>query len=229
MTGIDNGQIRAHGQTAADAVAEEQVKEIDTPVTEKEEKPVGLTRAFQRMRTDWHSADKDTIKSVQSIVDDQLFNAFSDAYSLRYEMFDIVRAKKIDKTTGEIETDDYGNALWEQNPDGTYVEDWTKLTSRDRERFIYQIITRMFEWEQAAADAWGEALFAKAQWQEAFSTGFDSFTEGKAIEKAREARANRQAADQRYLAVFKSLYSKKADALVRSMVLLAQRLKDLTV
>jgi hypothetical protein len=226
---IDNGRVRAHGQTVADEAAENEAKEIDVPVEHTPDKPLGLTRAFQRMRTDWHSEDKDTIKRVQSIVDEKLFDDFADAHAIRFEMFDLVRAKKINPTTGEIEVDEFGAAVWKQHADGTYVEDWNKLTSRDRERLIYQIITRMVDWEQKAADAWGEALFAKAYWQEAFSTGFDSFTETKAIEKAREARANRQAADSRYLAVYKSVYSKKAEALVRSMDRICQRLKDLTV
>lgn len=220
---ITNGQVRAHGQTVGDALAEEQAAEIDRPADEgKPDKPIGLTRAFQRMRTDWHSEDADTIRKVQRIADDRLFENFSDAFAIRFEMFNIVRS-----TNGEV--DEFGVPVWEQNDDGTYVEDWNKLTSRDRERFIYQIITRMADWEQKAADAWGEALFAKAQWQEAFSTGFDTFTETKATEKAREARANRMAADARYLAVYKSVYSKKVDALIKSLDRICQRLKDLTV
>jgi hypothetical protein len=218
---IENGKTRAHGQSTADSAAEEESQEVDTPITEPDDKPILLTRAFQRMRTDWNSQDRDTIQKVMGIVKGQLFDDFSDAYAVRYEMFDIVRDK-----TGEV--DEFGAPIWLQNPNGTFVEDWNRLTNRDRERFIYQISTRMFDWEQFAADAWGEALFAKAQWQEAFSTGFDAFTEGRATVDAREARANRQAADHRYLAVFKSLYSKKADSLIKSMERLNQRLKDLT-
>jgi hypothetical protein len=82
----------------------------------------------------------------------------------------------------------------------------------------------MFGWEQRAADAWGEAMFAKAQWEERFAIDYDAPFTGT-IED-RTAKGNIGAREERYFAIFLSLYSRKADAVVRSLALLGQRLKD---
>lgn len=221
------GTVRAHGQTTAEEVANEQSKEILTPMQLEPEKPASLTRAFQRMRTDWHSADRDTIDSVKDIVDKQILETFADAFSIMYEIYDQVRIPIMNPKTGEFEIGPDGLTNWQRKSDGSYVEDWSKIGRHEREKYLYMIITRLFEWEQSAADIWGEALFAKAYWEEAFATGFDSITDAKATVDARTARANRLAADHRYLAVFKSLYSRRADAIVKSLDRLAIRLKDL--
>ena len=213
--------VRASGQTTAEEVLPDAVGKLDQPAEIEAEKPLNLTRAFQRMRTDWNSKDRETIQSVKSIVDQAILNDFSDAFSLMFEIYNTVR------TT--IGTDEIGLPIWKTNSDGSYVEDWDQIKRKERERFLHIIITRMFEWEQTAADIWGEAIFAKAQLEEAFATGFDSIVDAKATVDARTARANKLSADHRYLAVYKSYYSRKAEALVRSMTNLSQRFKDLHV
>ena len=226
---VDSNKARAHGQTGAEETAKGLAKDLDNLVDLPVEKPVNLTRAFQRMRTDWNSADREIIRQVQADVDRQIFDAFAEAYEIEYEIYDLVRAPEVDEATGEIKTDADGLTIWATSSSGKWIEDWSKINSTARERLLYEIITKMFNWEQRSADAFGEALFAKAVWEEAFSTGFDTSPDVKKTVEARTAYGNRVAADHRYLAVYKSLYSKKADAVVRSMLLLAQRLKDLHV
>jgi hypothetical protein len=221
--------VRASGQTTAEEVAPEAIGEIDRPIELPEEKPLNLTRAFQRMRTDWNSRDREIIQSVKSVVDQRILEDFRDAYALMFEIHNTVRLPVVDKENGEVKKDDWGLPLWQTNRDGTFVEDWDLIKRKERERFLHIIITRMFEWEQTAADIWGEAIFAKAQLEEAFATGFDSIADPKATVDARTARANKLSADHRYLAVYKSYYSRKADAIVRSMQGLSQRFKDLHV
>ncbi len=230
---VASATVRSHGQTTAEEEASERGKGLDTLMETEPERPVNLTRAFQRLRTDWNSADRETIDEVRAFVDQQITDVFSDAFLISYEIYDKVRERvqvtniKTGEMTDVMGTD--GLPEWRRNPDGSYVEDWSKIHQRDRDRYLYLITTRLFEWEQSNADIWGEALFAKAQWEEAFATGFDSISDPKATVDARAARANRLAAEHRYLAVFKSMYSKKAEAVVRSMSLLGQRFKDLTV
>lgn len=226
---VQSNKARAHGQTGAEAEAKEQGKELAKVLDFDPDKPLTLTRAFQRLRTDWHGQDYEIIQSVKNTVEDQLNREFEDAIEIRFKLFNIVRNPLIDETTGEVLTDDAGLPLWQQYSDGTYVEDWSKITRADREKLVYEIATRLYRWEQLSVDAWGEALFAKAVWEEAFATGFDSTVDNKATVDARNAHANRVAADNRYLAVYKSYYSKKAEAVVRSMDRLCQRLKDLSV
>lgn len=218
---------RAHGQTTAEAVTEELRKETDVVIGDTEEdktefEPLNLSRAFRRMRTDWDSPDRDIIDKVQFEVDKQINTRFEEAFRIMYEIYDTVRES-------EEEPDADGLYPWKKGPDGGYIEDWTKMGARQRERFQYIIITRMFEWELTAAEIWGEAIFAKTQWEEAFATGFESQVDPKATIPQRQQRGTRVSAEYRYLAVFKAVYSKKADAVVRSMVVLSQRLKDLHI
>lgn len=223
---------RASGQSAGEEEARENGKELDRLVgEEKAEQPLGLTRAFQRLRTDWKSSDRDIINSVMATVDEQIFQDFDEAYGIIFTIFDIVRKHVVDEETGEIKYDTAGLPEWQRNPDGSYFEDWSRINSQHREQLQYEIITKMFQWEQRSASIWGEALFAKAQWEEAFATGFDQaeIKNGRDTVEARTARANRSAAEHRYLAVYKSMYSKKADAILRSLERLSQRLKDMSV
>jgi hypothetical protein len=224
---VDSGKTRASGQTGGEAEGREKSKELFKPVENTPEEPLNLTRAFRRMRTDWNSADLAIIRSVKDTVDRQIFDAFSDAYMIEFKIFDTVRRKKISTSTGEILMAEDGLPEYQRGADGGYIEDWSNISSAVREQLLYEISTRMFNWKLRAADAWGEALFAKAVWEEAFATGFDTNPDTKATVDARNARAQRVAADYRFLAVFKSTYSKKADAIISSMELLAQRLKDL--
>ena len=67
-------------------------------------------------------------------------------------------------------------------------------------------------------------MFAKAQWEERFSIAFDAPMSGTVDD--RRAAGNIDAREERYFAIFLSLYSRKADSIVRSMELLSQRLRD---
>ncbi len=68
-------------------------------------------------------------------------------------------------------------------------------------------------------------MFAKAQWEERFSIGFDTATRGT-TDAHRTANAKIESREERYYAVMLASYSRKADALCKSLELLAQRLKD---
>ena len=105
------------------------------------------------------------------------------------------------------------------------MEDFSKLRQPQKEHFMFSLTTRLFLWQQQAADVWAEAMFAKAQWEERFSIGYDA-GRGGTIE-GRTAKGRIDAREERYFAVLMSVHSRKADALVRSLELLTQRLKGL--
>ena len=100
------------------------------------------------------------------------------------------------------------------------------LGIKQREDFLFRITTKMFEWKQTQADLWGEAMFAKAMWEERFSDGFVNAVGSRPTvdDKTNQARAH--ATDERYYAIFRATVSRRADALVDSMGLISQRLKD---
>lgn len=213
---------------AAERALEEIVADADKPmeVEVHEDRTKEMkTPGFARMRTDWDGPDSTTVQSVRGIVDNRVLANFADAFALMNEVYDIVRDPEADPATGEVVKDKFGFPLWRRTNTGAFVEDFTKLSSSQKEDLLFKITTRIFEWEQSAADAWGEAMFAKAQWEEAFAVSFDAPV-GRLTIEDRTQRGRLGSRDERYFAVFLSLYSRKADAIVRSMQLLGQRLKD---
>lgn len=195
--------------------AEENEKLVDQVLPDEEAKK-WRTPGFSRMRTEWTGQDLPIVDRVKAVVETKLYTEFADAYGLIYEIFELVR--------NEIGTDERGDPVWERDANGNFVEDFSKLRTPEKEHFMFALTTRLFLWQQQAADAWGEAMFAKAQWEERFSIGYGADRSGTI--ESRTAKGKIDAREERYFAVLLSLYSRKADALVRSMELLTQRLKD---
>lgn len=186
---------------------------------------------FARMRTRWGTQEQEVITYALGQCERELMMEFSDVYGILNEFFEIVREREVDPDTGEVMTDQYGLPRWRTDPYGMWIEDWSRLTERDKEHFLYKITTRLVLWQQRASDLWGEAMFAKANWEERFAHAFIN-AEGSGRRPTVEDRTQEGhdgARDERYLAIFMSLRSRKAESLVRSMELLAQRLKDTSV
>lgn len=220
-------KTRASGLTAAEEEAKEVVEEsFADPATEdpgEERKVTFRTPGFSRMRTDWNGDDALVLSRVQMVIEDRIVTTFADAFSLMHEVYEVVRTPLTD-AEGNIQRDRFGFPIWRRTPAGSFEEDWTRLGTKERENFLFQITTRIFDWEQRAADAWTEAMLAKAIYEERFSIAYDAPKTGTIDD--RTARGKTDAADERYFAILMAAYSRKADALVRSLALLGQRLKD---
>jgi hypothetical protein len=182
------------------------------------------TPGFQRMRLDWSSDDRSVLNRAKDTAEGRLYREFPEVYRLLYRVYDVVRTAEVNPDTGEIMMDQWGLPRWQKDAVGSYLEDFSKLGIKEKEDILFTITTHLVEWQQLAADAWGEAMFAKAQWEERFSIGYDAPMSGTI--EARTAAGRLDSRDERYFALFISLYSRKADALIRSLELLGQRIKD---
>jgi hypothetical protein len=230
---VMQGQRRASGLTGGEELASEEAKAMTEPVVDDGEGLTGgpanrpedvhttLAPAFRRMRTDWNSQDRDVINQVRAAVDGMIMAKFSDLYDLYVEIFSLVRERDPNKL------DEWGQPEWRRGSNGLYIEDWTKVTGREREEWLYRITTSMVRWETISVDLWGEAIFARAQFEEAFSKGYEELENPRATIEDRTARARLRAAEHRYFAVYKSYLSKRGEALVKSAERLGQRIKDL--
>lgn len=222
---------RASGETPASEVAHEQATDprtdLETPAAadlDVERQQMFEALGFSRMKLDWSGDGRAMMDRIKSAVDGAILRHFADAYAVMSDVYDVVREPAVNETTGEIQRDPFGFVIWRRSPTGAYMEDWSRLSIRQREDFLYRITTALFEWEQRAADLWGEAMFAKAIWQENFATAYDKPYSGT-IED-RTARGNIESSEDRYFAIFLSLLSRRADSIVRTMGLLGQRIKD---
>lgn len=224
---VDQGRVRASGQTAASEEAIEVAKEIegslDEPMPEDKPRSKHRTPGFARMRTDWRSEDRPVIQRALGAVEGRIQANFGGAIEIMNEVYDIVREPMVDEH-GVVQTDQWGWTIWKRNGYGGFVEDFTLLTARQKEHLLFKITTRVYEWEQVAADAWGEAMLAKAAFEEQFAIGFDAPASGTVDD--RKTAGNLEARDERYFAIFMSMYSRRADSIVRALTLLGQRLRD---
>jgi hypothetical protein len=227
-----SNNVRASGQTAAAEVAHEQGAELDQQVAPElpdERKRKFATSGHSRMRVEWRPEQRAELNQMHHAVQRQLTENFSDAFALLVEIWTLVREPV--QVNGEVVRDRVtGMPEWRRTPSGGYIEDWGKLNVRERERFLYQLTTRLAIWEQRAAEAWYESMYAKVTWEMSFSDGFERL-EGatKDTVEARTARGKLAAREDHFFAILSTYYSRKAEALVRSMERIAQRLKDIHV
>lgn len=226
--GIDRDAVRAGGKRAADVVADEQAEDMDAAMDEEvldiERELTFQSAALSRMRTEWTGESRIAMDRIDSAIRDVMVDTFMDAYVLIEELYGLVREPAVDPETGETLTDKYGFTEWVKSDVGVYVEDWTRLTSKEREHYLLRLTTHLFEWEQKAADLWTQAMFSKAVWTESFATHFNDAVRGTVDH--RTARGNMRSAEDRYFALYLSALSRKSDALVRSMERLTLRLRD---
>lgn len=218
--------IRASGMTGAGEAAQSETDKVlqglDNQVEEERERTIGAL-SFSRMRLSWRPEDRAQMAQIRNTVDRVLLNHFADAYALMVDIFDIVREKEAD-SYGEVKTDNLGLPVYKRALTGGFVEDWTRLTTREKEHFLFRITTSQFSWKQARDDLWAESLFAKAMFTETFARSYDQGYSGT-IED-RTARANSVAAEERYFAVYTAYLSRKADSIIQSLDFLALRIRD---
>lgn len=226
--GIERGQRLADGRTVAEAVAEDEVEamtqDIEQAMLDVERSRLFESLALARMRTEWTGSNAAAITQIRESVEDVMLTRFEEAFRIVGDVYEIVREPEVDPDTGEVRTDFHGNIIWKRTEAGGFKEDWSALTVKQREEFLFRITTALFDWEQQAAELWGEAMFAKALWVEAFSVGFQSPERGTV--DARTAAGNVASAEDKYFALYLSMLSKRAEALCRSLERIGQRLKD---
>lgn len=221
--GIPQGHKRGSGELAADEVALEETAAIDKPMEPKSEEREVRTPGFARMRLDWASDDRPIIQRAKSAVEGRIVMEFSDAYEIMNEVYEAVRMPEVTED-GEVVRNQHGFAVWRKLPSGRYDEDFTRMTEKQRQHFMFLIVGRLFDWEQRAADIKMEALLAKGQFEERFAIKFDEPVTGTVDD--RKAWGNLGARDERYFAIFATALSHRADAVVSAMKELERRLRD---
>ena len=79
---------------------------------------------------------------------------------------------------------------------------------------------------------WGDAMFAKVLWEQRFSEGFrllpGAAISGKPTIDDRTQVGHSHSGQDRYFAVFQSVISRQADALVRNLIRIQRLLENIT-
>ena len=231
----DADAVRASGRTQAEEVLREESAAVEQEVAiddalphlPEEARPNFRTPGFSRMRTDWNGPEGEVVRRVLSTIDERVQHEFLDAYEIMNDLYETVRTPVLDNNGAPV-LDQWGFKVWQRRPNGTWDEDWSRLGRAQKENALFEITTRLFSWEQRAAERWTEAMLAKGSWEEGFSIDYRAPQErnNRPTIEDRTAAAKEGSSDERYFAIFAAAYSRRADAIVRTMNLLGQRLKD---
>jgi hypothetical protein len=167
------------------------------------------------------------MERVHYTVDDLINRSFYDLLAVRNELYDLIRTPEMDDN-GEPRRDRFGWLIWARDQNGNFIEDWSRLSGSQtqRERFLFLITTRIFDWEETRDQMWAEAMMSKTQWEEAFSTGWQETEGARPTVDDKTANARLHSQEERYFAIFRTYLSRRADSLVDGMNRLAQRIKD---
>jgi hypothetical protein len=188
---------------------------------------------FSRMRREWPDDDAAVMAEVRAYADDVIRQEFRVAFLVIERLRRSVREPLVDKVSGEVQAYDDGTPKWELDEDGLPVEKWHSLSDGARSDARHLIVTYLAEWQMLSIDKWAEAMFAKVQWEERFARGFTALSgadlPGKPTIDDRTQWGHRLSSDERYFAVFKAYVSKKADALIRTMMSLERLLESTAI
>ncbi len=187
--------------------------------------------SFSRMRVNWLGDDSVRLQEVLAEADKLIKDEFHVAFAVIERLHRSVRTPLMEEDEpGTVKTYPDGTPMWVCDLHGTPVEDWGLMNDTTRQSLLLTITAWLFEWELLAVDEWARAMFAKVQWEERFAKGYISLpgmqVSGKPTIDDRTQWAHQNSAEERYFAVFRSVLSRKADALVRSMERLRRMLEN---
>jgi hypothetical protein len=211
---------------ADDATAEEPMVSDPHPDRTHE-----TTRAgFSRMRTGWRGDDADKVMELEGLSDRIIRRRFAVAFGIIDRIHAHVRTQAFSRDTGEYLVYEDGTPQWVKDEFGVPVEDWGLLADKDRLNLLGTIHSHMFEWQMVKANIWAEAMYAKGEWEEIFSRGYTSLpghvVSGKPTIEDRTHHSQKNAAEERYFALFESALSRKADGIVSAVTGLQKFLEN---
>jgi hypothetical protein len=180
---------------------------------------------FSRMKLTWAPDEAAVMQRIWAESDRVIEAYFGEAFDILELIYKAVRVPKPGADPGEVMTDAHGRTQWLLDEEGRPVEDWTRLGDKQRDTFLNQLMINLFAWEQTAAKLWGDAMFAKGLWEEKFSSTFFAAPGSRPTEADRTQHGRRSSMQERYFAVFKSMVSRRAEAVVKSMNRVYDRLE----
>lgn len=218
-------RVRAESEQPIEITKEEPLE----PETPPERTREMTHTSFSRARMTWLEDDQERLHEVLAVTDEIIAAEFRVAFTVLERLHRKVRSPLTD-SDGVVQAYDDGSPKWELDEYGVPVENWGLLDPDTRSKARHMLAIYLVEWEMRAADKWAEAMFAKVAWEERFAHGFTALPgiqiTGKPTINDRTQWGHRLSVEERYFAVFCAALSKKADALVRSMIRLDRLLEN---
>lgn len=146
--------------------------------------------------------DRRDLEYIESEIQRQILKDYAKAFSIESRMLEKVRVRRPAAAGGGYVT----------NPDGSYVEDWSQVTYHDMELFVQEASAWTFFLSQSVIDDYAEAVFAKYSYDDAYSDAYGAILTGTIADK--QAKASRRTQKERWVALYKTLYFKRAKTVV---------------
>ena len=181
-------------------MADEPLQPLDTVVEEVPEQALAVETAKMdvRLSMDWDDDDADAVEFIKARVDEGVAHEFGGirhlAESLRRKAY--------------IPNPPYLGEGFQTYPDGTPIQDWSRVPTRELEDFVLAGSSEVYFAQSRLENDYAEAVFAKFTYDDAYDRSYSSQLSGTIGDKT--ARAKRRTMDERWRALFKTLYHKRA-------------------
>ena len=158
-----------------------------------------------RLSIEWDESDQEAIDFIKGKIEEGIRREYAQVFAEEEHLLAKVR---IPNPPGSVPG-------WQRNPDGSYLEDWGRLTVKDMEMFIHAASSEVFFSSQKVINDYAEAVFAKFTYDDAYDVAYSSQLSGTIGDKT--ARAKRRTQDERWRALFKTLWYKRSQELLSKL------------
>lgn len=154
------------------------------------------------IKFDFSPEDRQYVNGIKDALVKQIRWDFAQAFEAERKLDDKVRSRlPIPQGGGYV-----------VNSNGSYVEDWSQVTLDDMREFILAGSQFLFQAKQKAVDIYVDAAFSKYAYDDKFYESFNSIFSG--TDKAKKSAAEIMAVQERWHALYRSIYNKMANECV---------------
>ena len=155
-----------------------------------------------RLKVEWSEDEKADIDFIQQSIEERIRLDYAQAFAIEERVLAKVRTPL---PPGQ-------GPGWARNMDGSYIEDWSRITPKEMESFVQAASSEAFFASQRVIDSYAEAVFAKFNYDDAYDEAYSGILTGTVSDKT--AKAKRRTQKERWMALYRTLYYKRAKEVV---------------
>lgn len=178
------------------------LSEGQTPETEESEsvKKSPYQHLYEKIRPSWRAEDREALRQLRVATDRLVQEEFGTTLDLLDGLYSKVRVAKSGKGKEPLR-DQHGRVEWELDEQGQPREDWSRVTTAELEKLLFDLERVRFVVSQRLSELFLEAVFAKNVANDIWYEEYESVIEGTNTE--RTARANRAYKQDKYFSFYR--------------------------
>lgn len=178
---------------------------------------------MDRIRFGWRPEDKLVMEQIKSGAEAAYDDLYRETFGVIDDFYEVVRVPRMHN--GHVIKDHNGRTVWEVDQYGNIVQDYSKLTGQDIDTALFKLQEIKFYIAPKLNELLLGAIYAKHLYDDAHADAYSSVVEGTVGD--REARASRDARQDKYAAFFRFWIYSQGDTFMKELNSL-QRLLDRT-